>query len=100
MTAQFTVSAHALQRALEMGVTGDEIRGAYEHPERIHWSVKHQKWTYTKGRIALGLTDDHACIATVLWSTQEAWLADYERGAPADRQRRDISDMQHLRRNA
>jgi hypothetical protein len=96
----FTVSPHALQRALEMGITGEEIRRTFENPDRHYWSQKHQKWTYVRGRIALGMSEDQSCIVTVLWSTQDGWLAEYERGTTHDRQERSLAEMQHLRRQA
>jgi hypothetical protein len=95
----FTVSPHALQRALEMGVTGEEIRRTFESPKDRFWSQKHQSWTYVHGRIALGIDEDQSRIITVLWSTQDGWLAEYKRGTTQDRQERSLAEMQHLRRN-
>lgn len=95
----FTMSNHALDRALEMGVTGEEIRACYDNPEDMYWSQKHQKWCYTRGRIALGITEDHQRVATVLWSNENDWRADYARGGDlTGRERRSHTDMQHLPR--
>lgn len=101
MTTQlpFTMSKHALDRALEMNVTGVEIRTCFEHPTDMYWSTKHEKWRYTRGRISLGVSSDHTTVITVLWSSQHDWRADYARGGDlAGRERRLNTDMTYLPR--
>lgn len=99
MTAQFTLSKHAIERALEMGVDGDEIRDAYDNPDEIFWSNKYQMYGYTRGRITLSISEERSCIVTILWASEHAWRADYARGGElGNRERRSSTDMQHLRR--
>lgn len=99
MTEPFRMSPHAIDRALEMGVTGEEIRACYDKPDESYWSQTHEKWCYKRGRIALGITPDRNTIATVLWRTQRDWRADYARGGDlTGRERRTRTDMNHLPR--
>lgn len=95
----FTMSAHAIDRALEMGVDGVEIRAAYDHPTDITWSVKYGAYCYIRGRITLAVTEDRTRVMTVLWSSEHGWRADYARGGDlAGRGRRTSKDMHHLPR--
>lgn len=101
MTADlpFTVSHHALDRALEMNVSGAEIRTCFEHPSDMRWSTKHEAWCYTRGRISLGVSEDRTTVITVLWASQHGWRADYARGGDlGGRERRTTDDMKHLPR--
>ena len=83
----FTLSQHAIERALEMSVEGDEIADAMRNPEWSYYSYKHSKWCLTAGRISIGVTVRHgeARIVTVLWATKQGWLDDYARGGSTDR---------------
>jgi len=101
VTAQppFTMSRHALDRALEMDVAGDEIRECYERPIQIIWSRKYSAFWYVRGRITLSVTEDRACVITVLWSNERDWRADYARGGDlTGRERRSHQDMNYLPR--
>lgn len=101
MTPQlpFTMSKHAIDRALEMGVTGEEIRATYDRPADIIWSIRYRAYCYTRGRVTLAITEDRSTVVTVLWSSEHGWRADYARGGDlAGRERRIRKDMQHLRR--
>jgi hypothetical protein len=95
----FHMSKHALERALEMGVEGDEIRSAFEQPEETIWSQKYKSWWLIRGRITLSVSEDRACVITVLWCTEHAWRLDYARGGDiTGRERRSRTDMAYLRR--
>lgn len=95
----FRMSKHALERALEMSVDGDEIRRAYETPECIYWSTGKNAWAYTRGRITLGVCEDRSVVTTVIWSSVEDWEADCARGGDlTGREPRSKEDMNHLRR--
>lgn len=95
----FTMSNHAVDRALEMGVTGEEIRACYDRPTDLIWSKKYKSWWFIRGRITLSITEDRACVITVLWSSENDWRADYARGGDLKgRERRSHTDMQHLPR--
>ncbi|PZF11743.1 hypothetical protein [Curtobacterium sp. MCLR17_034] len=101
MTADlpFTMSKHAIDRALEMGVTGEEIRACFDHPADITWSTKYRAWCYIRDRITLSITEDGTTVMTVLWSTEHAWHIDYARGGDMNgRERRSSKNMQHLPR--
>lgn len=49
MSEPFRMSPHAIDRALEMGVTGEEIRACYDKPDESYWSQTHEKWCYKRG---------------------------------------------------
>lgn len=101
MTTQlpFTMSKHALERALEMNVDGAEIRTCYDRPTDVIWSRKYSCWWYIRGRITLSISEDRACVITVLWSNEHDWRADYARGGDlTGRERRSRTDMTHLPR--
>lgn len=101
MTSQlpFTMSAHAIDRALEMGVAGEEIRLAYDRPSEVIWSVKYKAFCFIRGRITLAVSEDRKTVATVLWSSEHGWRADYARGGTmTGRERRPRTDMTHLPR--
>lgn len=74
----FVMTKHAIERALDMNVEGDEIREAFENPERIYWSPRHDSWNYQRGRVCLGVKEAEGqhLILTVLWATDEAWVED------------------------
>lgn len=95
----FTMSKHAVERALEMNVTGEEIRVCYDRPEDIIWSQKYAGWWFIRGRITLSVSEDRACVITVLWSNEKDWRADYARGGDlTGRERRSHQDMSYLPR--
>lgn len=77
MTA-FKMSHHAIERALEMNLDGEDIRNTYEDPEQIYWSVKYEAWNYLRGSLCLAVKEDTGgdVVVTVLWATPEAWAAD------------------------
>jgi hypothetical protein len=96
MTTQtpFHMSKHALERALEMGAEGDEIRAAFEYPEDVIWSRKYSSWWLIRGRITLSVTEDRSCVITVLWSNEHNWRLDYARGGDlTGREHRSRTDM-------
>lgn len=95
----FAMSNHAIARALEMGLNGDDIREAFVNPDSIVASNTHPGWNYRRGRITLGVSADRECVTTIVWSTQDAWEADYARGGIFDgREPRSKEDMSYLRR--
>lgn len=75
------LSRHAIDRALDMNVTGEEIRAAIETPSSAYISRKHDAWLFENGRIGVGLRrhwDDYRrwAVVTVIWATAEGWIAD------------------------
>lgn len=72
------MTKHAIDRALDMAIEGEEIREAFIHPERIYWLPRHEAWTYQRGRIALGVREEGKThlVLTILWATDEAWVED------------------------
>lgn len=75
---QFEMSPHAVERALDMGLEGHEIREAMESADQIYWSQKYEAWTYQKGRVALGVVEKGLTyvVTTVLWARDSDWAAD------------------------
>jgi hypothetical protein len=93
------MSKHAVERALEMGVTGGEIRACYDRPTDVIWSQKYAGWWFIRGRITLSISEDRSCVITVLWSSEHDWRLDYARGGDmTGRERRSRTDMTHLPR--
>lgn len=90
MAEPFVVSKHALERALDMGVTGEEIRAAWDKPRNTHRSGKTGCWYLTRGRIVPVVRDSipQATVVTVFWAKAADWAADLEfapmRERPAD----------------
>lgn len=79
--ASLRISKHAVERALDMGIEGDEIVGTITKPEYGYWSNKHQAWCAKRGRVAIGFrAEDHDpnswVLLTVLWATEDAWEQD------------------------
>lgn len=84
--SSFTFSAHALERILDMGLDGDEVRACLEFPTRIHPS--HQEGhegreLYYGERITCVVAG--AAVVTVVWRTAEAWEQDIAAGGYQDR---------------
>ena len=101
MTTQlpFRMSRHALDRALEMDVAGDEIRTCFDRPEDVIWSRKYGLFWFVRGRITLSVSEDRTTVVTVLWSNERDWRADYARGGNLEgRERRSHQDMSYLPR--
>lgn len=79
MKIPFTLTRHAIDRALDMAVTGEEIRNCILHPETVYRSRKYENTTnYRCGRIILAVRD--SAVVTVGWSTKELWCEDLDRG--------------------
>lgn len=79
---------HALARALDVAVDPSELRDLITHPEQRFWSNKFECWTYQRGRLAAGVSEDSGrrVVLTVLWRTDGAWASDASRAPlPAGR---------------
>lgn len=70
----FTLTRHAIDRALDMGVDGAEIRRCLENPDKIRDSFHHEGQNYSAGRITCGVKGDH--VITIVWSTNRGWAKD------------------------
>ena len=99
LVPDFVMSAHALQRAVDMAVTGEEIRQCFDNPREQHWSQGHGSWALTRGRITLAVKDVEPLpvVTTVLWSTPAGYAADLEHGALVGRGE-DLSKIRAVRR--
>lgn len=74
-----TMSKHAIERALDMGVTGEEIRQCLEYPETNYKSKKYENTTnFMAGRLIVAVRDN--TVVTVGWATLDLWKEDLERG--------------------
>ena len=79
MAGTFDLSKHAIDRALDMGVSGEEIRQCLMHPEIVQTSQKYENTlNYQAGRIVCAVRDN--TVVTVGWSTRELWCEDMARG--------------------
>lgn len=74
-----TVSRHAIDRALDMGITGEEIRDCLSDPQDIYKSKKYpDTLNYKHNRIVLAIRDN--TVVTVGWSTPDLWCEDLKKG--------------------
>lgn len=75
------MTRHATERALDMQVTGEQIRACLTAPMQTFYNAL--GLTLQRGRIALGCTQDGDVIVvkTVLWVHASRWRDDLARGA-------------------
>jgi len=80
MTPTFRMTRHAIERALDMSVEGDEIRDAFDKPRRTYYSHETNSHWNTRGRVTVCWrqldTDPLPVITTVVWATANAWTND------------------------
>ena len=87
--ADFAMSKHALQRALDMALSPDEIRAAVLRPRSSHWADRTQSEWRTNGRVTacVCVSDDGVLVVkTFLWARASDWAADAKHGAYAGRE--------------
>lgn len=73
----FTLTPHAVERALDMALDPEEIRLCLTHPEYIRPSVKYPgRLNYRRGRITCGIEDRSKRVITIVWSDPQGWEAD------------------------
>lgn len=86
LTVRFT--RHAVDRLLDMAVTPEQITACLA-PEAKTWPSKsHPGFTlHDAGDLTLStrVEDDVLIVATALWTTREAWEADYQHPTPRGR---------------
>lgn len=71
----FIMSNHALERAVDMAVEGDEIRDCMERPRQVHPAGADADY-YTRGRITLVVSRSAGVVKTVLWARASDWVKD------------------------
>lgn len=74
-----SMSPHAVQRAIDMGMDGSEIRAVLLCPrDRLRLPNGRERWT--RGKVSLVVAADGAgwTVVTVLWATAAAWVEDAE----------------------
>lgn len=64
--AEFAMSDHALKRALDMTLSGDEIREAVLRPRFTHWGEKQQSEQRTRGRVTACVRMSPSGVLTVV----------------------------------
>ena len=97
--APFEMTRHALSRAVDMAVDGEEIRDAFEKPREKFWSERTKSWMYTRGRITLCFVyDPHPKITTLLWARTSDWVADQQFASLPGRDDDDLSGMRRVRK--
>lgn len=77
---RLSTSEHARERfdlmRRQAGLTFQEVLIALRAPARVLWATNHAAWLFVGDRIAVATHVDvegHACIRTVLWTSQELW---------------------------
>lgn len=85
------MTKHAVARALQMAVAGDEIRACIERPRRAFYDAENGVWIYTRDRISLPVAFEATGpkITTVLWASDGRWRTDAQVAPmPKGRERR------------
>lgn len=77
--AEFVMSQHAVKRALDMCVDGEEIADAYHRPRDVSRAGAMKEYR-TRGRVSVVVALDGVVpvVTTVLWATANGWVADME----------------------
>lgn len=74
----YHLTRHAIDRALDMGVTAQEIRECLMRPAKTKRSGKYPGCTnYLLGRIVCAVDPDKN-VTTILWASAVYWKADLE----------------------
>ena len=94
-TARFTLSAHAIERALDMALDGDEIRRAVETPSEVRPDPRGGVECRTAGRIVVVFNPAARVVVTVYWRYQAQRKADANRGAYYGREAESPKHAQH-----
>lgn len=76
----FHITKHAISRALDMGVSADEVRRCLLHPETMVKSQRHPGHNYRAGRITCAVSPGKQ-VLTVVWSSPDGWREDLEGAA-------------------
>ncbi|OMC55441.1 hypothetical protein A5747_13715 [Mycobacterium sp. IS-836] len=74
----YVITPHAIDRALDMGVAGEEIRQCLLNPDSVTKSRKHKGFNHRAGRITCGVVQHR--VVTVVWSSKEGWRDDLGEG--------------------
>jgi len=86
------ITRHAVDRALEMGIAGEDIRACLESPDEVVASVKYPgTWHYKRDDFTLCVAFDRdiPTVVTCVWGSNEAWRRDLlERPYNGDREYR------------
>ena len=75
----FDLTQHAIQRALDMGVDGDEIAQAVNHPQSVRESDGRELRTH--GRVTVVFAPGPRLVVSVLWRYQSTRRTDVRRAA-------------------
>lgn len=66
----WSFSIHAMERALDMALDGEEIKAALTRPDVVNPGTHPHQRFHLRGRISLLLDMDNKRIVTILWSAQ------------------------------
>ena len=94
----FTLSNHAIERALDMNVEGAEIRDAFEKPRKVYLEPNTGATWRTRGRVSLCCreTDDTILITTIVWATANAWANDSQHVPLAGREDKTVGTVRRI----
>lgn len=91
----FTFTKHAIARALDMGVSGEEIKQCLLYPENIYESHKYlDTMNYRAGRVLIAVRD--SAVVTVGWASNELWDEDLSKGEYGGRTHRRLQEGNHV----
>lgn len=87
---EFRFSKHFQRRALDMGLTPEQIADVLLHPETVSDSHKYPgSQNYRLGDLTFGVdvSQSPKVAVTAVWSNEQAWDRDMARGGYVDRER-------------
>ena len=74
----FTMSRHAMNRALEMGLDGEDVRAAILNPRYVGPAPEGREYR-TRGKVTAVVTQEiPMTVVTLLWATVAAWQNDHD----------------------
>lgn len=74
----FTMSRHAMNRALEMDLDGADIRAAITNPRYVGTAPEGREYR-TRGKVTAVVTQTvPMTVVTLLWATVNAWQNDHD----------------------
>lgn len=75
--AWFELTPHAIQRALDMALTEDQIQGALGDPRHVRSGKgMRELWTRDKLTAVVEPREGYWSVVTFVWATANAWATD------------------------
>jgi hypothetical protein len=98
--AEFIVSPHAIDRALDMALDPADIRETILRPRERYYSARTNSELRTRGKITACVRDDNGLqiVTTFMWAKPSGWAADAEYGTYDGRDNNNLDGVRRVRR--